>query len=111
METLLFDYIDDKSLLNIILLIIQVFIIVFVIIYIKSYVERLIAWHYFKKNLIAGLGTKISFEAAKKSFTGVITNANFKTITVTNHNEIVPVDTRIFMNMIIIIHKTNGEDL
>ncbi len=83
----------------------QILVIIYLAIFVKAYIEKLIAWHSFKRNLYLGLNTKVTVVLDEQiEFTGYIVRANKNRITVHCDDREVIIDTRAFMTKDIIIY-------
>lgn len=109
MEQLVFtifsEHLNFENLVLIIQLVFIVYIIHgFILVLFHNWVEKYNALRAFRNNMILGIGSKVSVEAANQRFTGTISEVNKNNVVITNDTSSVIMDTRKFIRETIIIH-------
>lgn len=112
MEGVIYNILTDHLTMNNIVLVIQLVLLVYIIhgftlIVFRNWVEKYKALRDFRYNMILGIGSKVSIEAAKENFTGVITRVDKDNVLIVNDESSVMVDTRHFIRSPIVIHNRN----
>lgn len=82
----------------------QILIVLYLALYAKAWLEKLLAWHKFKKSNYLGINRKVTVDAADP-FTGHITYADRNVVVIDNGKEMCPMDVRTFMDEIVVVEK------
>jgi len=110
MEQITFNLLSEHLNFENVILIVQLLFLVyivhgFILILFHNWVEKYNALRAFRNNMILGIGSKVSLEAADQPFTGYISSIDKNNVVITNDTSSVIIDTRKFMKETIVIHN------